>query len=168
MVSVPSGRTSGNDLVTAASCALVRALPLVQIRDDVRGRETLLNALETAARNSTETGKAIEILARGHTTAEKTSESVVRSKFRDHKSVTIGWRNHLRATRVREPAGSIVCRCTAELAPPTSPFCLQIQQTSVSVLLTARHLPTKVWCGAEPRLTPVSYTHLTLPTILRV
>ena len=90
MVSVPSGRTSGNDLVTAASCALVRALRLVKIRDDVRGRETLLNALETAARNSTETGKAIEIFARAQTTTEKTSELVVGSKFRDHNRVTIG------------------------------------------------------------------------------
>ena len=135
--------------MTAASCALVRALPLVQIRDDVRGRETLLNALETAARNSTETGKAIEILARAQTTAEKTSELVVGSKFRVHNSVTIGWRNHLRATRVREPAArSIVCRCTAELAPPTSPFYLQIQRTAISILLKARHLPAEVWCGA--------------------
>ena len=98
---------------------------------------------------STETGKAIEILARAQTTAEKTSELVVGSKFRDHNSVTIGWRNHLRATRVREPAArSIVCRCTAELAPPTSPFYLQMQRTAISILLKARHLPAEVWCGA--------------------
>ena len=48
-----------------------------------------------------------------------------------------------------EPAArSIVCRCTAELAPPTSPFYLQIQRTAISILLKARHLPAEVWCGA--------------------